>query len=74
MSATGGARVNRRDRAMSAPTKPTHGVPPARACLPLDVDAAAVRLLLDLLTPDAVELTMAIQSELDRLTAQGEHQ
>ena len=38
-----------------------------------DVDAATARLLLDLLIPDAVELTMAIQSELDRLTAQGEH-
>ena len=39
----------------------------------LDVDAATARLLLDLLTPDAVEMTLAIQSELDRLTAQGEH-
>ena len=38
-----------------------------------DVDTATVRLLLDLLTPDAVEMTMAVQSELDRLTAQGEH-
>ena len=38
-----------------------------------DVDAATVRLLLDLLTPDAVEMTLAVQSELDRLTAQGEH-
>ena len=38
-----------------------------------DVDAASVHLLLDLLTPEAVEMTLAIQSELDRLTAQGEH-
>ena len=38
-----------------------------------DVDTATVRLLLDLLTPDAVEMTLAVQSELDRLTAQGEH-
>ena len=38
-----------------------------------DVDTATVRLLLDLLTPDAVEMTLAVQSELDRLTAQSEH-
>jgi hypothetical protein len=37
------------------------------------IDAATFRLLLDLLTPNAVEMTLPVQSALDRRTAQGEH-
>jgi DNA invertase Pin-like site-specific DNA recombinase len=39
----------------------------------IDVDAAVARLLLELLTPMAVEMTLAIQSELDRRIADREH-
>jgi hypothetical protein len=38
-----------------------------------DVDAAVARLLLELMTPMAVEMTLAIQSELDRRIAEREH-
>jgi DNA invertase Pin-like site-specific DNA recombinase len=37
-----------------------------------DVDAAVARLLLELMTPMAVEMTLAIQSELDRRVAESE--
>lgn len=39
----------------------------------IEVDAAVARLLLELMTPMAVEMTLAIQSELDRRAAQSEH-
>jgi DNA invertase Pin-like site-specific DNA recombinase len=39
----------------------------------IDVDAAVARLLLELMTPMAVEMTLAIQSELDRRVAESEH-
>jgi len=38
----------------------------------IDIDAATARLILDLMTPMAIEMTLAIQSELDRRVAQGE--
>lgn len=38
----------------------------------IDVDAAVARLLLELMTPMAVEMTLAIQSELDRRVAESE--
>ena len=37
-----------------------------------DVDSAVARLLLELMTPMAVEMTLAIQSELDRRVAESE--
>src|SRR5262249_17679122 len=37
-----------------------------------DVDAAVARLVLDLMTPTAVEMTVAIQGELDRRVAESE--
>ena len=39
----------------------------------VDIDAAVARLLLELMTPMAVEMTLAIQSELDRRIAETEH-
>jgi len=39
----------------------------------VDVDAAVARLLLELMTPMAVDMTLAIQSELDRRIAEREH-
>jgi Recombinase/Recombinase zinc beta ribbon domain len=39
----------------------------------IDVDAAVARLLLELMTPMAVEMTLAIQSELDHRVAESEH-
>ena len=39
----------------------------------VDVDAAVARLLLELMTPMAVEMTLAIQNELDRRVAESEH-
>lgn len=39
----------------------------------VDVDAAIARLLLELMTPMGVEMTLAIQSELDRRVAESEH-
>jgi DNA invertase Pin-like site-specific DNA recombinase len=40
----------------------------------VDVDAAIARLMLELMTPMAVEMTLAIQSELDRRIAASEQQ
>lgn len=39
----------------------------------VDVDAAIARLLLELMTPMAIEMTLAIQSQLDRRIAEREH-
>jgi len=39
----------------------------------IDVDAATARLILELMTPIAVEMTLAIQTELDRRTAESQH-
>ncbi|HME22602.1 MAG TPA: zinc ribbon domain-containing protein [Acetobacteraceae bacterium] len=39
----------------------------------VDVDAAVARLLLELMTPMAIDMTLAIQSELDRRIAEREH-
>jgi DNA invertase Pin-like site-specific DNA recombinase len=38
----------------------------------IDIDAATAQLILDLMTPMAVEMTLAIQSELDRRIAESE--
>jgi len=38
----------------------------------IDIDAATARLILDLMTPMSVEMTLAIQSELDRRIAESE--
>lgn len=38
----------------------------------IDIDAATARLVLDLMTPMAIEMTLAIQSELDRRIAESE--
>ena len=37
-----------------------------------DIDAATARLMLDLLTPMAIEVTVAVQSEIDRRIAESE--
>jgi len=37
-----------------------------------DIDAAAARLILDLMTPMAIEMTLAVQSEIDRRIAGSE--
>lgn len=39
----------------------------------VDVDAAVARLILELMTPMAVEMSLAVQSELDRRAAESEH-
>jgi len=39
----------------------------------IDVDTAVARLLLELMTPMTVEMSMAIQSELDRQVTESEH-
>jgi hypothetical protein len=38
----------------------------------IDIDAATARLVLDLMTPMAIEMTLAIRSELDRRIAESE--
>jgi len=38
----------------------------------IDIDAATARLVLDLMTPMTIEMTLAIQSELDRRIAESE--
>ncbi|HEX3396295.1 MAG TPA: recombinase family protein [Steroidobacteraceae bacterium] len=38
----------------------------------IDIDAATAQLILDLMTPMAIEMTLAIQSELDRRLAESE--
>ena len=37
-----------------------------------DIDAATARLILDLMTPMAIEMTLAVQSEIDRRIAESE--
>jgi DNA invertase Pin-like site-specific DNA recombinase len=37
-----------------------------------DIDAATARLILDLMTPTAIEMTLAIQSEIDRRVSESE--